>query len=218
LGKPELAEALKEAGIVINIRGLNKQQLLRGVAALIEGGIKAVELPYTTIMSVGHPALREKGLLVGIGTVTYSTHAREAGTFGADFVTASVTTPDVVLACEQMSIPCILSSLTPTEIRRAHEIEADFVKVTAAEALGGPPYIRSLCESLPAVRLVGAKMPSDGGYLSYLEAGIEVLEFKSSLAFPELIERGRRAEISRRAAEIVETRDNWRANHKQPYN
>ncbi len=93
------------------------------------------------------------------------------------------------------------------------------MKVTAAEALGGPPYIRSLRESLPAVRLVGAKMPSDGGYLSYLEAGIEVLEFKTSLAFPELIERGRWAEISRRAAEItVETRDKWRANHKQPYN
>ncbi len=102
LGKPELAaelaEALKEAGIVINIRGLNKNSnFCEGVAVLIEGGIKAVELPYTTIMSVGHPALREKGLLVGIGTVTYSTHAREAGTFGADFVTASVTTPDVVL-------------------------------------------------------------------------------------------------------------------------
>jgi 2-keto-3-deoxy-6-phosphogluconate aldolase len=92
------------------------------------------------------------------------------------------------------------------------------VKVTVAEALGGPPYIRSVRVSLPAVRLVGANMPSDGGYLSYLEVGIEVLEFKTSLAFPELIERRRWAEISRRAAEIVETRDSWRANHKQPDN
>jgi hypothetical protein len=61
---------------------------------------------------------------------------------------------------------------------------------------------------------MGAEMPlDDRNYLSYLEAGIEVLEFKSSLAFPRLDEQGEWAETIRRAAKIVETRDRWRANH-----
>jgi len=63
---------------------------------------------------------------------------------------------------------------------------------------------------------VGAEMPLEGDYLSYLEAGIEVLEFKSCLAFPRLIEREEWTQIVHRATEIVETRDCWRANRKQP--
>ena len=213
--KTELAEGLKEAGILINIQEPNNRQLLGGVAALAEGGIRAVELTHASVWSGEWiiQKLKAYGVLVGIGTITHSIQAREAGAFGADFITASVTTPDVVMACEQMSIPCILSSLTPTEVWRAYEMGADFVKVISAGALGGPPYIRYLRESIPTSRLIGVEMPVDSRvYLSYLEAGIEVLEFKSSLAFPQLDEQGERAEIVQRAAKIVETRDCWRAN------
>jgi 2-dehydro-3-deoxyphosphogluconate aldolase/(4S)-4-hydroxy-2-oxoglutarate aldolase len=169
-------------------------------------------LAYTNIRSAGSPIqeLKESGLLIGIGAVTRSAQAREARVFGADFITASVTTPDVVSACEEMKIPCILSGLTPTEVWRAHEMAADFVKITAAEALGGPSYIRSLRETLPAVQLVGADMPLDG-YIPYLDAGVEVLEFQSSLDLPRLVEGEAWSEISRRAAKIVSTREDWKA-------
>ena len=214
LSKTKLAEAISEIGIIVTVRVPNEQQLLRVVKALIDGGVRAVELAYTTIRSVGSPIqeLKESGLLIGIGAVTRSAQAREARVFGADFITASVTTPDVVSACEEMKIPCILSGLTPTEVWRAHEMAADFVKITAAEALGGPPYIRSLRETLPAVQLVGADMPLDG-YIPYLDAGVEVLEFQSSLDLPRLVEGEAWAEISRRAAKIVSTREDWKAKH-----
>ena len=212
LSKTKLAEAISEIGIIVTVRVPNEQQLLRVVKALIDGGVRAVELAYTNIRSAGSPIqeLKESGLLIGIGAVTRSAQAREARVFGADFITASVTTPDVVSACEEMKIPCILSGLTPTEVWRAHEMAADFVKITAAEALGGPPYIRSLRETLPAVQLVGADMPLDG-YIPYLDAGVEVLEFQSSLDLPRLVEGEAWAEISRRAAKIVSTREDWKA-------
>jgi 2-dehydro-3-deoxyphosphogluconate aldolase / (4S)-4-hydroxy-2-oxoglutarate aldolase len=212
LSKTKLAEAISEIGIIVTVRVPNEQQLLRVVKALIDGGVRAVELAYTTIRSAGSPIqeLKESGLLIGIGAVTRSAQAREARVFGADFITASVTTPDVVSACEEMKIPCILSGLTPTEVWRAHEMAADFVKITAAEALGGPPYIRSLRETLPAVQLVGADMPLDG-YIPYLDAGVEVLEFQSSLDLPRLVEGKAWSEISRRTAKIVSTREDWKA-------
>lgn len=214
LSKTKLAEAISEIGIIVTVRVPNEQQLLRVVKALIDGGVRAVELAYTNIRSAGSPIqeLKESGLLIGIGAVTRSAQAREARVFGADFITASVTAPDVVSACEEMKIPCILSGLTPTEVWRAHEMAADFVKITAAEALGGPPYIRSLRETLPAVQLVGADMPLDG-YIPYLDAGVEVLEFQSSLDLPRLVEGEAWSEISRRAAKIVSTREDWKAKH-----
>ncbi len=212
LSKTKLAEAISEIGIIVTVRVPNDQHLLRVVRALIDGGVRAVELAHTTIRNAGSPIqeLKESGLLIGVGAITRSTQAREARVFGADFITASVTTPDVVSACEEMKIPCILSGLTPTEVWRAHEMAADFVKITAAEALGGPPYIRSLREPLPALRLVGADMPLDG-YISYLDAGVEVLEFQSSLELPRLVEGEAWAEISCRAAEIVSTHEDWKA-------
>jgi len=135
---------------------------------------------------------------------------------GADFIAAAVISPDVAAACKEMDVPCILSGFTPTEIWRALEMGADFVRIPA-EALGGPDYIRSLRETLPARHLVGAEMPLDG-YLSYLEAGVEVLEFKSSLAPPELVEREDWSEISRRALNVVNACANWRARRNNSHN
>ena len=211
MSKTKLAEAMRDICIIVTVQVPNEQHLLRVVQALVDGGIRAVELPYSSIRSAGLvvQSLKGSGLLVGIGAVTRSAQAREAGVFGADFITASVTTPDVVSACEEMKIPCILSGLTPTEVWRAHEMAADFVKITAAEALGGAPYIRYLHETLPTLQLVGADMPLDG-YIPYLEAGVDVLEFRSSLDLPRLVEREEWAEISRRAAKIVSTREDWR--------
>jgi 2-dehydro-3-deoxyphosphogluconate aldolase / (4S)-4-hydroxy-2-oxoglutarate aldolase len=210
--KTRLTEAIREIGIIATVRVPNEQHLPQVATALFDGGIRALDLAYITIRSAGSPIqeLKESGLLIGIGAITRSAQAREARVFGADFITASVTTPDVVSACEEMKIPCILSGLTPTEVWRAHEMAADFVKITAAEALGGPSYIRSLRETLPALQLVGADMPLDG-YIPYLDAGVEVLEFQSSLDLPRLVEGEAWAEISRRAAKIVSTREDWKA-------
>ena len=212
MSKTRLAEAVREIGIIATIRLPDDKQLLRVATALVGGGVRTVELAYTTARSDGWVVqeLKKSGLLVGIGAITRSEQARQAGVLGADFITASVTTPDVVSASEEMEIPCILSGLTPTEIWRAYEMAADFVKITAAEALGGPHYIRSLRETLPALRLVGADMPLDS-CIPYLEAGVEVLEFRSSLELPRLVEREAWAEISRRASKIVSTREEWRA-------
>jgi 2-dehydro-3-deoxyphosphogluconate aldolase / (4S)-4-hydroxy-2-oxoglutarate aldolase len=212
LSKARVAEALREIGIIATVRFPNEQQLLRGIGALTDGGIRAVELPYTTVRGNGWliQQLKESGLLIGVGSVTRSAQAREAGVLGVEFITASVTTPDVVSACNEIDVPCILSGLTPTEIWRAHEMAADFVKITFAEALGGPHYIHSLRETLPTQQLVVADMPLEG-YIPYLEAGVEVLEFRSSLQLPRLVEQESWAEISRRASKIVSTYEDWRA-------
>jgi 2-dehydro-3-deoxyphosphogluconate aldolase/(4S)-4-hydroxy-2-oxoglutarate aldolase len=211
--KPELVEELRSRGVIAAVRLRDPRRLPQAVAALAEGGIRAVDLAYGPARG-GRlmQTLRRGGLLVGIGAITRAAEAREAGMLGADFIVAAATAPDVVSACREMGLPCVLSGVTPTEVWRAHEMGADFVKVESAAGLGGPRYIRSLCEAVPARRLIGAEMPLEG-YTPYLEEGIEVLEFKSSLDIPELAEEERWSEISRRASLVVQAIEDWKSSH-----
>src|ERR687893_2080425 len=88
LSKTKLAEAISEIGIIVTVRVPNEQQLLQVVKALIDGGVRAVELAHTNIRSAGSPIqeLKESGLLIGIGAVTRSAQAREARVFGKESV------------------------------------------------------------------------------------------------------------------------------------
>lgn len=212
MSRDGLAGDIGRGGVVVTVRSAGADRARRIVAALAEGGVRAVELWFDGSAGRLVGALKSEEIMVGVGGITRASQAREVGMHGADFVTAAVTAPDVVAACAEMDVPCILSGLTPTEVWRALEMGADFVKIPA-ETMGGPRYVRSLHESLPAVRrLVAAEMPLEG-YLPYLEAGVEVLEFGASLVRPELVEGGEWAEISRRAARIVEDCDGWKASH-----
>ncbi len=212
--RPELADELRDRGVIAAVRLDDPGRLPQVAGSLAEGGIRAVDLAYGPARASGRliQTLRRTGLLVGVGSVTRSAEAREAGMLGADFIVAAATAPDVVSACRAMDLPCILSGVTPTEVWRAHEMGADFVKVVAAEGLGGAGYIRSLCEAVPARNLVGAEMSLEG-YLPYLREGVEVLEFKGSLGLAELAGDERWTEIARRASRIVQAFEDWKSNH-----
>jgi 2-dehydro-3-deoxyphosphogluconate aldolase / (4S)-4-hydroxy-2-oxoglutarate aldolase len=206
------ATALREAGVMASLHLLDERCLVQAAAALWDGGFKAVELTYFAVRGNRWliPTLKEMDLLVAVGSITRSSQVREPDVIGADIVATSVTAPDVVLACEEADVPCILGGLSPTEIWRAHEMRPDFVKVTDPEALGGPHYAGSLREPLPALHLVGGNMPLHG-YLAYLEEGVEVLEFGGALLPPQPTLRDEWVELSRRASEIVAARKSWKA-------
>jgi hypothetical protein len=55
LSKTKLAEVIGEVGIIVTVRVPNEQHLPRVATALLEGGIRALELDYTTIRSSGSP-------------------------------------------------------------------------------------------------------------------------------------------------------------------
>jgi 2-dehydro-3-deoxyphosphogluconate aldolase / (4S)-4-hydroxy-2-oxoglutarate aldolase len=216
LNRIESAAALRKAGIIASLRIRDQRRLVQAAAALSDGGFRAVELTYFAIRGNRWliPTLKEMNLLVGIGSITRSSQVREADVIGVDFVATPVTAPDVVLACEEADVPCILGGLSPTEVWRAHEMQPDFVKVTNPEAFGGPPYAGSLCEPLPTLHLVGGNMPLHG-YLPYLDEGVEVLEFEAALLMQETTSRDEWGELSRLTSEIVAACESWKASRSK---
>jgi hypothetical protein len=71
-----------------------------------------------------------------------------------------------------------------------------------------------LRESLPTLHLVGGNMPLHR-YVSYLEVGVELLEFGDALLPPQPTLRDEWVDLSRRASEIVATFESWKARRGQ---
>ena len=208
--------ALRDAGMVASLHRMDERHLAQAAAALWDGGFRAVELSYFAVRGNRWliPTLKEMDLLVGIGSITRSSQVREPDTIGADFIATPVIAPDVVVACEEADVSCILGGLSPTEIWHAHEMRPDFVKVTDPEALGGPHYAGSLRESLPTLHLVSGNMPLHGS-VSYLDVGVELLEFGDALLHPQPTLRHEWVDLSRRASEIAAAFESWKARRGQ---
>ena len=159
--RTQIVEAIEAAGVVAVIR-LRDSELLRAVVdALMEGGVRALEVTMTVPRAVELIAQLAPKLppefLLGAGTVLDAQTARQVIDAGARFVVSPVFKREVIEACRAREIAVAPGCFTPTEILTAWEAGADVVKVFPATVLG-PGYFKDVLAPLPHVRL----MPTGG--------------------------------------------------------
>jgi 2-dehydro-3-deoxyphosphogluconate aldolase/(4S)-4-hydroxy-2-oxoglutarate aldolase len=159
--RAEIVRAIEASGVVAVIR-LRDPELLQGVVdALMEGGVRALEITMTVpraVELIQQLASRlPSGFLLGAGTVLDAATARQVIGAGARFVVSPVLKRDVIAVCGEHDVAVAPGCLTPTEILTAWEAGADLVKVFPATALG-PGYFKDVLGPLPHVRL----MPTGG--------------------------------------------------------
>lgn len=159
--RTEVVQEIEASGVVAVIR-LRDPELLQGVIdALMEGGVRALEITMSVPRAVEliaqlAPKLPREFLL-GAGTVLDAQTARQVIGAGARFVVSPVFKSEVIDVCREQDVAAAPGCFTPTEILTAWEAGADLVKVFPATALG-PGYFKDLLAPLPHVRL----MPTGG--------------------------------------------------------
>ncbi|WP_072806524.1 bifunctional 4-hydroxy-2-oxoglutarate aldolase/2-dehydro-3-deoxy-phosphogluconate aldolase [Rhodococcoides yunnanense] len=126
--------------------------------ALARGGIRAVELTFTTagVLDLLRRAA-DAGAVIGAGTVLTAEQARAAIDSGAQFLVTPGLRPKVAEVAAAHSIPVMMGALTPSEVMDALDLGAAAVKIFPARALG-PAHVKDLLGPLPDARLV----PSGG--------------------------------------------------------
>ena len=194
-------------GVVAVIR-LKDPARLRGVVdAMMEGGVRALEVTMTEPRAIElirelAPAL-PAGFLLGAGTVIDAVTARAVIDAGASFVVSPVFRPDVIAACHERDVPAIPGCFSPTEILAAHDAGADIVKLFPATMLG-PQFIRDVRAPLPQVKL----MPTGGVTIDnagdWIRAGAVAVGLGSALLDAKAIESGRFDVITANARRVVE--------------
>jgi 2-dehydro-3-deoxyphosphogluconate aldolase/(4S)-4-hydroxy-2-oxoglutarate aldolase len=199
---------IEAQGVVAVIRLRDAARLAAVVAALTEGGVRAIEITMTVPGAIA--LIRETaaklpaGTILGAGTVTDAATAAAVIDAGARFVVSPVFRREVVRACHERDVPVMPGCFSPTEILDAHDAGADIIKVFPATMLG-PGFIKDVRAPLPQVKLMptGGVTPSNAG--EWIRAGACAVGIGSALVDPALVERDGWDAIADRARTAVAT-------------
>lgn len=177
--------------------------------ALADGGIRSVELTFTTPEVLNHvrraaETAAQHGVAVGIGTVMTAEQAKAAIDAGAQFLVTPGLRPEVAAVAAAAGIPFSLGAMTPTEVAQALDLGSAVVKIFPARQLG-PAYLKDLRGPYPGIRLLPSGGIDSSNAKSYLDAGAAAVCCGTSVVPPAAVASGNWADISARAAAFTAT-------------
>ncbi|MFC9356755.1 bifunctional 4-hydroxy-2-oxoglutarate aldolase/2-dehydro-3-deoxy-phosphogluconate aldolase [Rhodococcus sp. NPDC057014] len=175
--------------------------------ALAEGGIRTVELTFTTPDVLHHlgraaDAAAAAGSILGVGTVMTGDQAAAAIDAGARFLVTPGIRPDVAKVATGRSIPVFLGAFTPTEVAMAVDLGSAAVKIFPAKRLG-PDYLSDLHGPYPGVELLPSGGINDSNARQFLDAGALAVCAGTSVVPPSSIAAGNWTDITDRARAFV---------------
>jgi len=205
---------IEETGVIAILRASSANKLIQACSALMEGGIRAVEVTLTTpgALQTIEQARRNfpAQFFFGAGSVTTLDQAQQAITAGAQFLVSPTINPEVIAYCVQMDIPACPGGFTATEIFNGWQAGARWIKVFPA-SVGGPAMIKALKAPLPQIPLMAVGGVDLENAAEWIRAGCIGLGVGSSLVNDRLLAEENFAEIKRRAAGFIAAVRNGRA-------
>lgn len=149
-------ELLGAAGIlpVVTVHTLDQARAVS--AALLEGGLPAIELTLRTPVAMDALALLKRELpdvVVGAGTVLTVEQMQQAIDAGADFLVTPGTPAHMADALAAAPLPVVPGAATPTELLALHARGFQVCKLFPATAVGGLPLIKGVAGPMPDLKL-----------------------------------------------------------------
>jgi 2-dehydro-3-deoxyphosphogluconate aldolase/(4S)-4-hydroxy-2-oxoglutarate aldolase len=202
----EISALLTNPGVIAVVRTQRPEQVLPLCAALVEGGLTALEITFTVpnACEVVAAVVKEFGarVTVGVGTVLRASQLKSALDAGAEFFVTPICRPELVPLAHTAGRPIMLGAYTPTEAQLAHEAGADFVKLFPADN-HGPKGVRAFRAPLPHLRIV----PTGGVTLAnageFIKAGCAAVGVGSTLLTTEILAKDDWSALRKLAADYV---------------
>lgn len=204
--KQKNLQLIEDTGVVAVIRMDDRAKVMPVFDALMEGGVKCIEITMSTPKAID--AIEEaasklpSGMLLGVGTVLDSETARTAILAGAEYVVSPITDFDTIRLCQRYDKVVIPGAYTPTEIVRAWEAGADIVKVFPA-SVGGPGYIKALRGPLPQIALQPTGGVTVENAADFIRAGATAVGIGGELVDKKAVAEGRFEIIRDRAVRLI---------------
>jgi 2-dehydro-3-deoxyphosphogluconate aldolase/(4S)-4-hydroxy-2-oxoglutarate aldolase len=206
MDKQTTLQRIKDLGLVAVLRGPSPELTVQMVAALVAGGVKGIEITYSTpnAPQVVHSLASQFGdeIVLGMGTLTRPEQALEAQQASAAFLVSPHCNETLAKAMVQTGLVVMVGALTPTEVFNAYQFGSDIVKVFPG-ALVGPSYFKSLRGPYPHIPLMPTGGVSVDNVAEWFASGAVAVGAGSELCPPQWAKEGRFDAITRRAREFV---------------
>jgi 2-dehydro-3-deoxyphosphogluconate aldolase/(4S)-4-hydroxy-2-oxoglutarate aldolase len=199
---------IRAGGIVPVIRAESADIAVRVTEALLQGGIRTIEITMTVPDALG--AIRSVSsrfgtdVLLGAGTVTDRSMAEGVLDAGAEFLVTPCLVPEVIAVARERDVPVLPGALTPTEVFSAWQQGGDIVKIFPASHIGGASYLRALKGPFPHIDVCPTGGVNLNTIAEFFAAGAAAVGVGGELVLKSAIQQGRFDEITRLAAQYVE--------------
>lgn len=173
---PHTSQALQEisrAGVIAVLRAPTSEAAVAAAEALINGGVTAIEVTYSTpdaAAAIARITASFPEAIVGAGTLTREPQVSEAATAGAAFLVSPGTTERIATAMVDTGLPTMTGTLTPSEVMTALDLGVTAMKVFPG-SLAGPSYLKALRGPFPDVPLMPTGGVSVDNLGDWLDAG-----------------------------------------------
>jgi 2-dehydro-3-deoxyphosphogluconate aldolase/(4S)-4-hydroxy-2-oxoglutarate aldolase len=212
----EIQDEIAKEGIIAVLEIESEQNAVPLAKALLDGGVKVIELALRTPASVPSIALIAKEvpqMYIGIGTIIEAGQASMVKKQnGVRFGVSPGLNPEIVREAIAADLPFAPGIATPSELEQAISLGCRVVKVFPVEGMGGLSYLKSI--NGPYNHLGIKYIPLGGLTVNNL---VDYAKFNPVLAIggswianKELIRAQDWKEITRRAREAKEIWDSIR--------
>ncbi len=203
MNKNEVLHQIEQLKLVSIVRLEDPVDMDPTVDALLEGGVKVIEVTMTIpgLLDYVPDLVKRVGseMVFGIGSVLNKEMARQAADAGASFIVSPIMKKEIIDAAHESGCAVSVGAYPPTEIQTAWELGSDVVKVFPADTLG-PGYIKGVRAPMPHLKLLPTGGVSVDNVGEWLGAGSFALGVGSALVDMKAV-RERRFDILRQKAQ-----------------
>nr|WP_106780503.1 bifunctional 4-hydroxy-2-oxoglutarate aldolase/2-dehydro-3-deoxy-phosphogluconate aldolase [Lysinibacillus timonensis] len=181
---------IEQNGVLAVVRKINPSIVEEVVEALVEGGIKVLEI--TVDSEDSYKIIRKlkikygEDVLVGAGTVLDKVTAKTAIEAKADFIFSPIFDFETIQLTNRYGRISIPGVYTPTEISQAYASGADILKVFPAASLG-PNYFKDVTSPLPFAPLMATGGVNYENMANFLNNGVIAVGVGSALINKEYV-------------------------------
>ena len=174
--KNNIIQKIKDEKIVAVIREKNLDILEKTVQAIIDGGIKLIEVTMTVPNALEMiQRLKEKykntDVIIGAGTVLDEKNAEDVIKVGAQFVVSPILSKEIIDKCIEYDVLCIPGIATPTEAYNAIQYGAEIVKLFPCNVYG-TKFVKSIKGPFPDMQIMATGGISIDNVCEWIDCGV----------------------------------------------
>ena len=194
--KENLIKLLSEERILPILRNKDADAVISSAKALIDGGIKIIEI------NIENPSISKaveeisKYATVCAGGIITSMQAEAAILSGAKILSSPIFSMNLVKISKDKEIPFIAGTSTANEAYNAWKARIPLIKIYPITAMGGAMYIEDLLRPMPFLNVLPLGNVKLDEIHTYLEAGASVVgigrDFYDGFSLSEITSRAKR--------------------------